>query len=162
MIPCHNFFHGHITTGLSQSIILTYQLSKLHDQRGRKLQCTSTKIYVRQFSTPYFVLDVSSRFQYYLWLVDSADSQNMIDCDKPVVMWPNVSVKKNNDTESYKIVLLHLAIIDLIWFKFSNFGRQFSKIERQFSTPSLYFFSYIPYTVAAGAKPLPYITYLFL
>ena len=31
----------------------------------------------------------------YVWLVDSADSQNMIDCDKPVVMWPNnVSVKK--------------------------------------------------------------------
>ena len=31
----------------------------------------------------------------YLWLVDSADSQNMIDCDRPVVMWPNnVSVKK--------------------------------------------------------------------
>jgi hypothetical protein len=30
---------------------------------------------------------------YYLWLVDSADSQNMTDCDKPVVMWPKVSVK---------------------------------------------------------------------
>jgi hypothetical protein len=43
---------------------------------------------------PLFFLDVSSRFQYYLWLLDSADSQNMIDCDKPVVMWPNVSVKK--------------------------------------------------------------------
>ena len=55
---------------------------------------TSTNINVWQFSTPYFFLDVSSRFQYYLWLVDSVDSQNMIDCDKLVVMWPNVSMKK--------------------------------------------------------------------
>ena len=36
---------------------------------------TSSKINVQQFSTPYFFLDVSSRFQYYLWLVDSADSE---------------------------------------------------------------------------------------
>jgi hypothetical protein len=77
---------------------------------------TSTNINVWQFSSPYFFLDVSSRFQYYLWLVDSVDSRNMIDCDKLVVMWPNVSMNKNYDTESYKIILLHLAIIDLIWF----------------------------------------------
>jgi hypothetical protein len=56
----------------------------------------STKINVLQFSTPYFFLDVSSRFQYYLWLVDSADSQNMIDCDKPVVMFINVQTPFND------------------------------------------------------------------
>jgi hypothetical protein len=54
------------------------------DPLPRESKTTSTKINVRQFSTPYFFLDVSSRFQYYLWLVDSADSQNMIDCNKPV------------------------------------------------------------------------------
>jgi hypothetical protein len=58
--------------------------------------CSHTNIFIFfcRFPTPYFFLDVSSRFQCYLWQVDSADSQNMIDCDKPVVMWPNVSVKK--------------------------------------------------------------------
>ena len=102
----------------SDQWILTYNVPtltlKVTWPRGSKT--TSTKINVQQFSTPYFFLDVSSRFQYYLWLVDSADSQNMIDRDKPFIMWPNVTVKKNYDTESYKIILLHLAIIDLIWF----------------------------------------------
>lgn len=76
----------------SDQWILTYQLSRSHDQGGRKLP--PQKLMCGSFRPPISFLDVSSRFQYYLWLVDSADSQNMIDCDKPVVMWPNVSVKK--------------------------------------------------------------------
>jgi hypothetical protein len=74
----------------SDQWILTYQLSRSHDQGGRKLP--PQKLMCGSFRPPILFLDVSSRFQYYLWLFYSANSQNMID--KPVVMWPNVSVKK--------------------------------------------------------------------
>jgi hypothetical protein len=57
----------------SDQWILTYQLSRSHDQGGSKT--TSTKINVWQFLTPYIFLDVSSRFQYYLWLVDDVFQQ---------------------------------------------------------------------------------------
>ena len=70
----------------SDQWILTFQLSRSHDQGGRKLP--PQKIMCGNFRPPMYQQDFN------LWLVVSADSQNMIDCDKPVVMWPNVSVKK--------------------------------------------------------------------
>ena len=77
----------------SDQWILTYQLSRSHDQGGRKLP--PQKLMCSSFRPPIFfrcIIKISILLN--LWLVDSADSQNMIDCDKPVVMWPNVSVKK--------------------------------------------------------------------